>query len=152
MSTRHTDVQLIGSTIHDQVDAKKPQLIGSSQKSCTHDYLVVHGIPDTKPIFSTHFLPTVFTRHGNVMRKVFNMQFNLFMVKMQPFLMPPLNIYAIEDCLFFKFPLNPALLRGLIYYDNMLYTHKMTYHWKEEHLISYSIPLVNDLPHFTADQ
>ena len=125
---------------------------GSSTKSCTHDCLVVHGIPETKLIFSTHILLTVFSRHGNVIKKVFNMQFNLFMVKTKPFLMPPQNIYTIEDCLFSNFALIPAPFRRLIYYDYMVYIHKMTYHWKEEHLISYSIWLVNDLPHFTADQ
>ena len=62
----------------------KPKLLDQATKSYTHDHLVVHGIPETKPIFSTHFLaflPTVFSMHGNVMKKVFNMQFNLSMVK-----------------------------------------------------------------------
>ena len=64
--------------------ARRPRLMGlmgQATKNCTHDYLVVHGIPETKPIFSTHFLPTVISRHGNVMKKVFNMQLNHFMVK-----------------------------------------------------------------------
>ena len=67
------------------------------------------------------------------------MQFNLFMVKTKPFLMPPQNIYTIKDCLFSNFAPIPAPFRRLIYYDYMVYIHKMTYHWKEEHLISYSI-------------
>ena len=43
--------------------------MGQATKSCTHDCLVVHGIPETKLIFSTHILLTVFSRHGNVIKK-----------------------------------------------------------------------------------
>ena len=50
----------------------KPRLLDQATKSYTHDHLVVYGIAETKPIYSTHFLaflPTVFSRHGNVMKK-----------------------------------------------------------------------------------
>ena len=54
--------------------------MGQATKSCTHDYPVVHRIKETKRDL-LYFLPTVFSRHGNVMKKVFNMQFKLFMLK-----------------------------------------------------------------------
>ena len=84
-------------------------------------------------------------------QNVFNMQFNLFAMKHQPLLMLPLYRYAIEDCLFSQFALSPALFKRFVYYDYLVYHHKMKYHWKEENLIFFSKPLVRFSDHRLLD-
>ena len=65
--------------------------------------------------------------------------------------MLPLYRYAIEDCPFSQFALNPALFKRFVYYDNLVYHQRMKYHWKEENLIFYSKPLVRFSDHRLLD-